>query len=472
MGKNKVLVLCVAWVSILAVGTLAYVSFVPSKKQDDRSSVEPKTPEPSVPSKKQDDRSPVEPKPPEPSPSPGQHTKANVSPPMEVPFILWGGDVATFLANGGLETRPGTIFQRLDLNLKLVPGDDFEGQVKKYLAGQTPFLRGTLSMLGQASEVINASANTRAVVFLQLTWSSGDHMVARKNCNTLADLKGKKVALQKGGPHVGMLADVLWTAGLSWSDIQPIWVSDVTGDKGPAALFRKDSTVDACFAVSPDMVALTGGLEGVGTGDKQTVRGAHVLVSTAQMSRSIADVYACRKDFYDTHREFIEKFAAGYLKACEELLTLKKAFDRGESSPKYREVLTLAQQIFGKEVLPTEDDAHGLICDCSFVGLPGNRSFFTDPGNPSGFEVRQSDALDLAVVLEGAKTKTDFIKPALDYDRLKQSASRAQTPGLRHRLRPAPVAGKPVTQSSHLPSTLMPTKPFLIQRNMGRTSAA
>src|SRR5689334_1302527 len=49
---------------------------------------------------------------------------------LPVPFILWGGDVATFLANGGLETKPGTTFDKQGLKLKLVRGDDFEQQVK------------------------------------------------------------------------------------------------------------------------------------------------------------------------------------------------------------------------------------------------------------------------------------------------------------------------------------------------------
>ena len=56
--------------------------------------------------------------------------------------------------------------------------------------------------------------------------------------------------------------------------------------------------VDGCD-VSPDMIALCGGLQNVGSGAEGTVKGARVLVSTATMSHSIADVYVCRKDFYD-----------------------------------------------------------------------------------------------------------------------------------------------------------------------------
>ena len=66
---------------------------------------------------------------------------------VEVPYILWGGDVATFLANGDLKTKPSSIFQQSGLDIQLVPGDDFVGQVKNYMQGKSPFLRGTMHMI-------------------------------------------------------------------------------------------------------------------------------------------------------------------------------------------------------------------------------------------------------------------------------------------------------------------------------------
>src|ERR1700694_1273559 len=40
---------------------------------------------------------------------------------VEVPFIFWGGDVAPFVANGGLETKKDSLFGRHDLSVKLTP---------------------------------------------------------------------------------------------------------------------------------------------------------------------------------------------------------------------------------------------------------------------------------------------------------------------------------------------------------------
>jgi NMT1/THI5 like len=333
---------------------------------------------------------------------------------LEVPYILWGGDIATFHGNGGETTADGSIFHKQNLKLKLNRGDDFDKQVKDYKEGKSPFLRGTMSMIGQVSEDLGGDDRTRPVVFLQLTWSKGDHLVSR-GLATLNDLKGKKIALQKNGPHVGMLNDILHTAQYQWSDIKVEWTEDVTGDKGPAEKFRKDPSIDACFVITPDMEALTG------AGDKLEVKplkDAKVLVSTAQMVRSIADVYACRKDFFDKNRDVVERFTAGYLKASEELQVLKKD-SKKEFTPGYKKALALAKERFGKDV-PDDATADGLVSDALFVGLPGNYFFFKDKGNLSGFDVKQKAAVDVAISLGDAKTRIDLLQADLDYAKVKK----------------------------------------------------
>ena len=318
--------------------------------------------------------------------------------PLVVPYITWGGESALFHANGGLTTQPGTIMEKLGMNLKLVPGDNFEQQVRDYLSGKSPILRGTFRMIAQASEAVGRDARTKPVVFGQLTWSAGDHFVGRANIRKISDLSGKKIAIQKGGPHVGMLYDMLKTARLSKANVQIVWVDELTGAKGPAERFRNDPTIAGCFVITPDMIGLTGGPENIGTGAEGTVKDARVVVSTATLSRSIADVYACRKDFYDNYKPFIEQFFAGYLKGAEEVIALKKAYEKGGSA-QYTELLQKMQTIYGQDVLPTlEEDAHGLIADCTFVGQPGNIAFFNDPSNTiTGFEGFNKAGLDMAV---------------------------------------------------------------------------
>src|SRR5262249_47108683 len=349
----------------------------------------------------------------------GDDKKADV---LEIPYILWGGDVATYHANGGAETQEGSLFARQGLNVKLVRNDDFDKQVKDYLDGKSPFLRGTMSMLGQAADAICKDPKTRPVIFLQLTWSAGDHMVSRPTCKTLNDLKGKKVTLQKGGPHVGMLDDILRTANLKWKDITPVWTNDVTGKDGPAELFRNDQTVDCCFVVSPDMQGLTGGLEQKGTGRENTVKDAFVLVSTVTMKRSIADIYAVRKDFFDANKAMIEKLAAGYLKGCEEILEWRANPKDKTARTKFQAGLKMACDLVrhreGEAALENEAEAAGFVNDAHFVGLPGNQAFFHEKGNPSGFEAKMMHALDLAVGERYAEQRADFLPADFDYRKI------------------------------------------------------
>lgn len=343
---------------------------------------------------------------------------------LQVPFITWGGDVATFLANGGLDTQPNSIYAKQGMKLKLTPGDDFVGQVRDYMSGKTPFLRGTFRMLGQASEVIASDPRTKPVVILQLSFSGGDHIVSRAGLKTLNDLKreGKKVriACQQGGPHVGLLFDALAAAELTKADVEIEFVKDLTGDDGPAEAFRKDETIDACCVITPDMIGLTGGLDSAGTGAEGTVSGAHVLVSTQNMSRSIADVYAVRSDWYADNKATVEKFVASYLTAAEQTVKMRDDFEKTQKmSNQYRSLLQMSQQIFGEEVLPTlEVDAHGLLLDCRFIRLPGQIAFFEQTGNLSGFETKLTAALDLATSWGYAKTRNGFAPSGLDYKKI------------------------------------------------------
>jgi ABC-type nitrate/sulfonate/bicarbonate transport system substrate-binding protein/outer membrane protein OmpA-like peptidoglycan-associated protein len=332
-----------------------------------------------------------------------------------VPYITWGGDMATFYGNGGLTTKPGSLFARQGLNLRLTAGDDFVQQVRDYRSGKSPFLRGTLHMVGLASEVLGNDPRTKGVVILQMTWSAGDHLVGRAALRTLGDLKGKTVALQQHGPHVGMLDDALRSAKLSWDDIKVVWTKDLTGTSDtPAELFKKRSDIDAAFAITPDMVGLTGGLRATGTGAEGTVKGARVLVSTAELSRSIADVYVCRKDFFDANQPLVTKFVAGYLKACEEILDLRKEQET-KGSAAFRQLLQLTQDIYGKQTIPTLEDASGLLSDATLVGYPGNVALFTQANNLSGFETLHKSALDLATARGYARERRGLFPSGLDY---------------------------------------------------------
>lgn len=391
------------------------------------------------------------------NPQPGKVKNAQI---LEVPYLTWGGDEGFFYANGGENTQKGSIYDQEGLKLKFVKGDDFVEQTKRYIRGDTPFIRGTMAQMGMASEICGKSPETTPVVILQLTWSAGDYIVARKNFKTLNDLKREgrkvKIALQQGGPHPGLVHEALEAVQLTKNDVEIVFVKDLTGPKGPADAFRKDATIDACCVITPDMIGLTGGLTSVGNGAEGTVKDAHVLVSTQTMSRCIADVLCVRKDWYDNNKAICEKVVGGYLKACVALVEQRKEFEKTKKmNVAYKNTLTQMQKIFGKDVLPTlEVDAHGMLMDATFVGLDGNVSFFEDKGNLSNFERKQKSALDMAVGWGYTKDRNSMYTSGLDYQRI------AKIAGLKYSA-PHAVTGRIAESTDLFPDSELDTRTIL-----------
>jgi outer membrane protein OmpA-like peptidoglycan-associated protein len=324
---------------------------------------------------------------------------------FDMPVLTWGADVSTLVANGGTTTTPDSIFGKMGLKFKIVNGDDTDAQVRAYMEGKTPWFRGTMSQLAHVSEVFGQSPATKPVVVVLESWSQGDHMVAREIIKSLNDFKPKdgkkvKIAAQLGGPHENLIDAALKAVKLKWSDVDIVWAAKLTGPSSPADLFRNDPTIDVACVITPDMLGLSTGLSpAVGNGTEGTVKGAHVVLSTAEASHVIPDIVAVRSDYFNAHREQVAKFVAGFLRANEVVMEAKRKYNDGKGkSSEYIAMLKMAQGFFGKAALPTiEVDAHGLVSDAVLARLPGNVSFFTDPGLIYGFQNKKNETINLMV---------------------------------------------------------------------------
>lgn len=306
-----------------------------------------------------------------------------------LPLITWGGDIATIYANGNqTNTAPNSIFASHQLNYQLQREDQFARQVKNYLAGKTPFLRGTMGMINSASDLLNQDPRTKPVVFYQLTWSAGgDALVVKDGIRTARDLKGKSIAVQAYGPHVDYLIRVLKDAGLGLADVKLKWLPDLTGtDNSPAAaLYEND--VDAAFVIIPDGLALTSG-GNIGTGAEDSIKGARILMSTKTANRVIADVYAVRSDYYQSHQDEIHRLAQALLESADKLQQLVR--DRSGKLADYRKMLTASAAILLDSPEAT-GDTEGLYADCEFVHSNGNVEFFQNANYPRNFEQVNAD---------------------------------------------------------------------------------
>ncbi|PCK08701.1 MAG: nitrate ABC transporter substrate-binding protein [Alteromonadaceae bacterium] len=328
--------------------------------------------------------------------------KSMKSGPYDLPIITWGGDIATIHCSGNQHiTQDGSICKNEGLKFKLNREDVFENQLKKYISGSTPYLRGTMSMINMAAAAVKGNDDLTPVVFYQLTWSAGgDALVTKRDIKKVADLCGKTIVLNADGPHLYYAHKVLSDAGCDISNNKFVWTKDLTGtDDSPSEIFRAGN-VDAAFVIIPDALALSSG-GNVGDGSEDSVRGAHIMLSTKTANRIIADVYAVRKDYFKRNLSEVENLASALFKSQDELTAIVK--NKGK---KYQSLLTSSAEIL-LDAAGATADAEGLLLDAEIAGFTQNVEFFQNTNNLRNFEkiVRESAAAvkDLGVIKSSGK---------------------------------------------------------------------
>lgn len=327
---------------------------------------------------------------------------------QELPALTWGSAVVWLYANGGVKTQPGSIVDQQGLCLNIKLADNPDEQAKRFKNGDTPFFRGTARMAASFATDASKDPRTTLTMLHQETYSQGDHCVARGQIKNLNDLKtlGRKpvIALQfnKGlpGPHIGLVDDFLRTAGMTVDDVTLRRLPDLSGTaNSPATVFENDAKVDIACVITPDMLALTGGVNSECDGAECKVEGAHVLVSTQQLSRSIVDGLYARADWVKANRSTAHKVTAAFLIGTEQFLQARKKYRESKGrDPAYKRVLVEAQRFFNQpEAFPNPETVDELVADCNLVGYPGNLAFFNaSADDPAGFAGFTKSGADMA----------------------------------------------------------------------------
>ncbi len=327
----------------------------------------------------------------------------------KVPIITWGGDMATIYAE-----QQGMLSNSV-LKATLFREDNFKKQVERCLAGETPFLRGTLGMINAAAETFKAKG-TELVVIYQLTWSVGGDALVVRSGKSLKN--AQQVALQLYGPHMDYAANLFKQSGRLKS-VQFKWVSELTLPTfnaqqiiDPVSAFQSDTNLDGVMCIIPDALMLSSN-GATGTGAEGSVKGAKILVSTKTASRIIADVYAVRKDYYDANKSKVKQFVQVLLKAEEGLRDLKKQ----PQSAAYRNLLKKSAEYYFGTAQATAD-AQALLGDCEFVGYNGNVSFFTGQGTLRTFKTLNSEIQQAFISMGLMRGKTTLTHANWDYTQL------------------------------------------------------
>ena len=325
---------------------------------------------------------------------------------LRVPLITWGADIVTIHANGGkTRTVSGSAFDAAGLKVELFREDDFQKQVESYMKGDIAFLRGTMGMINMASDIANRNDRTKLVVIYQHSWSAGgDALVVKQGIRNVGDLRGKTIAIQSYGPHVDYFMKLLRDGGMGIRDVNVVWTRDLVGPEGdtPMAKFY-GNTVHAAFVIIPDALALTS--DGTtGTGAEDSVKGARILLSTKTANRIISDVYAVRRDFFNSQKDKVKEFVHALLMAEEEV----RDIFRDTKSTRFRNLMSGAAAILLDSAAAAADTA-ALYYDAEHSGFNGNVKFFKDANYPRNFSRLTGEIQDsfMALGLLGSRTPLD-----------------------------------------------------------------
>ena len=223
---------------------------------------------------------------------------------VKVGVFSWGGYAPGFYFNEGFSANSDSRFKEdYGINVSFEVIDDFDANRQAWKAGEVDLIGTTADAL--PTEMEGLKEFDPRVVF-QVDWSrGGDAIIAKRGINSINDLKGKTVAVTPSTPSQTFLLWMLEAANMSLSDVE---ILEVPSAIDAATAFKGDKNVDAAVVWSPD--------------DEISVRevpGATILQSTREASHIIADVFIAKKSWIDEHKDEINSFYEGWMKAAAEI---------------------------------------------------------------------------------------------------------------------------------------------------------
>jgi NitT/TauT family transport system substrate-binding protein len=301
--------------------------------------------------------------------------------PLRVGIVTWGGYAGGILANKGFKSsEESEFFTKYGLKVEMVVIDDFPASRDAFKAGGD---KGGVDVLWSTVDAFALEYSglkaMRPVAFLQYDWSyGGDAIAVGPGIEKANDLKGKKICVAEDTPSHFFLLYVLAKAGLKPSDVQFVFTS---GSPDSANLF-KAGKCDATVAWSPDPQNAV-----------KVVQGSKILMSTKTANRIIADIFITSGDFASKYPNTLRAFSAGWLKGVADA--------NGNPDP--------AIDLMAKNFKDTSREvAAGMFSDVELPNYSDNRQFFEVDGvSDFGYDYLFKTASETWFKLGKIKEKAD-----------------------------------------------------------------
>jgi outer membrane protein OmpA-like peptidoglycan-associated protein len=226
---------------------------------------------------------------------------------VRVRVNIWVGCVGGLVANGGLDTTPGSIYDKRGLKVSFKIIDDWTEGTAALASNNVDVMLTTADVWAKDyAQLLDKGFNARAVYMVD--WSRGaDGVIGKQGINSIEDLAGKTVAFAPYTPSHFLLWNGLKSSGLSTDQRNEIFEKAVHTKDGiePATLFAQQK-VDAAVAWDPDM------------SDAVAKRkGSKKIYDTRIANRLIADILVVSDRFSANSPQTVRNFLEGWLEGVE-----------------------------------------------------------------------------------------------------------------------------------------------------------
>jgi NitT/TauT family transport system substrate-binding protein len=289
-------------------------------------------------------------------------TKESATNAVRVRVNIWVGCVGGLVANGGLDTVPGSIYDKKGLKVSFKIIDDWTEGATALATDNVDVMLTTADVWAKDyAQFRDKGFNARAAYLVD--WSRGaDGVIGGPGIRSIEDLAGKTVAYAPYTPSHFLLYNGLKNSGLSTTQRAEIFAKAVHTKDGiePATLFAQQK-VAAAVAWDPDM------------SDAVAKRpGSRKIYDTKVANRLIADLLVVSDRFASKNPQTVSKLIEGWLEGV--------AFINQEPSRAHTLIGTI------KDFNIPADLAKTMLEGVRLADYADNKSFFGTAGSDSDYQ--------------------------------------------------------------------------------------
>jgi NitT/TauT family transport system substrate-binding protein len=327
---------------------------------------------------------------------------------VRVRVNIWVGCAAGLVANGGLDTASGSIYDKKGLKVSFKIIDDWTEGSAALATNNVDVMLTTADVWAKDFAQLQDKGFS-AHAFFMVDWSRGaDGVIGKQGINSIEDLAGKTVAFAPYTPSHFLLWNGLKSSGLNTDQRREIFSKAVHTKDGiePATLFAQQK-VDAAVAWDPDM------------SDAVTKRaGSKKIYDTRVANRLIADILVVSDRFASRCPQAVVNLAQGWLEGVE--------FIKAQPNRAYTLIGTI------KDFNIPEDLAKTMLGGVKLADYADNKSFFGTRGADSDynniFKMAQEMYREERIIKRNSDPESSVDRRFLDPLSGKFSSASSETP--------------------------------------------